>query len=107
VGEGKPVTTEWTDLPEEVTFTEGARIADKLGLFPGATADKLRHLARYRQDTWPFGVRGEDKPYEYGKVANARKMRTEVLLKHLEEYPPNPNGRGPDKKPRARKRSPE
>ena len=102
------MTTDWSDLPEEVTFTEGAQIADQLGLFPGATADKLRHLARSRRETtWPFGDQGDGRPYEYGKVANARKMRTEVLLKHLQEEPPNPNGRGPDKKPRARKRAEE
>ncbi len=101
------MTTDMHNLPEEVTFTEAANIADQLGLFPGATADKLRHLARSRKDTWPFGDQGDGHPYEYGKVANARKMRTEVLLKHLEEYPPNPNGRGPDKKPRARKRAAE
>lgn len=102
------MTSEWGDLPDTVTFAEGAELADKVGLFPGATADKLRHLARARKDTtWPFGDQGEGRPYEYGRVANARKMRTEVLLKHLEEYPPNPNGRGPDKKPRARKRAAE
>lgn len=96
--------TDWGDLPDEVTFTEGAALADKLGLFPGATADKLRHLARSRKNTtWPFGDQGEDRPYEYGKVANARRMRTEVLLRHLQEDPPNPNGRGPDRKPRVRK----
>ncbi|NUS25059.1 MAG: hypothetical protein HOV92_12665 [Streptomyces sp.] len=90
-----------------MTFAEAAQLADKLGLFPGATADKLRHLARHRKDTWPFGDRSDGKPYEYGTVANARKMRTEVLLSHLKEYPPNPNGRGPDKKPRARRKATE
>jgi hypothetical protein len=95
-------------MPEEVTFTEGAWWADALGLFPGATADKLRHLARARKgSTWPFGDPDEGRPYEYGKVANARKMRSEVLMKHLEEYPPNPQGRGPDKKPRKRKQATE
>lgn len=98
------MTADANNLPETVTFTEGAQLADQLGLYPGATADKLRHLARTRQQTWPFGDQGEGRPYEYGKVANARKMRTEVLMKHLKEYPPNPNGRGPDKKPRAKKK---
>lgn len=98
------MTDNWNDLPEEVTFTEGARLADQLGILPGATADKLRHLARARKNTtWPFGDRGEGRPYEYGTVANARKMRTEVLLKHLQEEPPNPYGRGPDKRPRAKR----
>lgn len=102
------MTPDWPNLPEEVTFAEGAQIADRLGLFPGATADKLRHLARSRRTTtWPFGDPGDGRPYEYGHVANARKMRTEVLLKHLEECPPNPNGRGPDTKPRKRKRATE
>lgn len=98
------MTTDWDELPDNVTFTEAAHLVDRLGLYPGATSDKLRHLARSRrQTTWPFGEPGEGRPYEYGRVANARKMRTEVLVKHLEEFPPNPNGRGPDKKPRARK----
>jgi hypothetical protein len=102
------VTADGRNLPDNVTFAEAARLADELGLFPGATADKLRHLARARKTTtWPFGERGEGRPYEYGQVANARQMRTDVLLKHLEEHPPNPNGRGPDKKPRARKQAAE
>jgi hypothetical protein len=99
------VTPDWNNLPDEVTYSEAAHLADKLGLFPGATADKLRHLARARKDTiWPFGDQGDGRPYEYGKVANARKMRTEVLLKHLEEHPPNPQGRGPDKQPRRKRK---
>lgn len=97
------MTTDWSSLPDTVTFAEGAELADKLDLFPGATADKLRHLARSRKDTWPFGEPGSDRPYEYGQVANARNMRTEVLMKHLKEHPPNPQGRGPDKKPRRKK----
>lgn len=99
------MTQDFSSLPETVTFTEAAPLADELGLFPGATADKIRHLARARKDTtWPFGERGEGRPYEYGRVANARRMRTEVLMKHLMEYPPNPQGRGPDKKPRRKKK---
>ncbi|WP_086732859.1 hypothetical protein [Streptomyces glaucescens] len=99
------MTADWTDLPEEGTFTEAAALADEYGLFPGATADKLRHLARARKDTtWPFGDPGEGKPHEYGKVANARKMNLRVLFKHLQDEPPNPHGRGPDKKPRARRK---
>ncbi|MGP3737939.1 hypothetical protein ACTWJ9_33050 (plasmid) [Streptomyces sp. GDS52] len=98
------MTADWGDLPEDVTFTEAAALADKNGLFPGATADKLRHLARARKETtWPFGDPGEGKPYEYGKVANARKMKTLVLFEHLQDEPPNPHGRGPDRKPRARR----
>jgi hypothetical protein len=98
------VTTDWSKLPETVTFAEGAQLADQLGLYPGATADKLRHLARARKDTtWPFGEPGDGRPYEYGTVANARKMRTEALMNHLAEHPPNPQGRGPDKKPRRKK----
>ncbi|MFF4526979.1 hypothetical protein [Streptomyces bluensis] len=98
------MTPDWNTLPETVTFAEGAQLADELGLYPGATADKLRHLARSRKDTtWPFGDPGDGRPYEYGKVANARNMRTEVLLRHLKECPPNPHGRGPDKKPRVRR----
>ncbi|RSN50507.1 hypothetical protein DMH12_24810 [Streptomyces sp. WAC 04229] len=95
---------DWSALPAEATFTEAARIAHDLGLFPGATGDKIRHLARARKDTtWPFGDRGEGRPYEYGRVVNARSMRTEVFIKHLIEHPPNPHRRGPDKKPRARR----
>lgn len=102
------MTIPWDDLPEDVTFTEAADLADKYGLFPGATADKLRHLARARKDTtWPFGDRDEGRPYEYGRVANARKMKTEVLFRHLQDEPPNPHGRGPDKGPRVRRQAPE
>jgi hypothetical protein len=98
------VTTDWSSLPDTVTFAEAADVADQLGVFPGATADKLRHLARARKTTtWPFGEEGEGRPYEYGQVANARTMRTEALMKHLKEHPPNPQGRGPDTKPRKRK----
>lgn len=99
------MTADWGDLPEDGTFAEAAWYADECGVFPGATADKLRHLARARKDsTWPFGDPGEGKPHDYGKVANARKMNLRVLFKHLQEEPPNPQGRGPDKKPRARKK---
>lgn len=97
------MTTDESKLPETVTFAEAARLADQLGVYPGATGDKLRHLARSRKDTWPFGDPGDGRPYEYGQVANARTLRTEVLLKHLKEYPPNPQGRGPDKQPRRKK----
>lgn len=98
------MSADWSNLPEEVTFTEAAALVDKLGLFPGATADKLRHLARSRKTTtWPFGDPGEGKPHDYGRVANARKMNTLVLMKHLQDEPPNPHGRGPDKKPRRRR----
>jgi hypothetical protein len=100
------VTIPWDDLPEDGTFTEAAALADKYGLFPGATADKLRHLARHRKN-WPFGDPGDGKPHDYGKVANARKMNLRVLFKHLQDEPPNPQGRGPDKKPRARWRGAE
>lgn len=94
---------DWGDLPKNATFTEAAKIADELGVFPGATADKLRYLARTRADgTWPFGA---GRPYSYGQVANARTMDAEVLMKHLVEDPPNPNGRGPDKKPRSKKQT--
>lgn len=98
------MSTDSTNLPDTVTFAEAANLANELGLYPGATGDKLRHLARSRKDTWPFGDNGDGRPYEYGQVANARTMRTEVLMKHLEEYPPNPQGRGPDKKPRRKKK---
>lgn len=98
------MNADWGNLPDAVTFTEAAILADKLGLFPGATADKLRHLARSRKDTtWPFGDPGEGRPHEYGKVANARKMGARVLMEHLKEHPPNPQGRGPDRKPRRKR----
>lgn len=102
------MTEDSNPLPDNVTFAEAARLADELGLFPGATAEKLRYLARTRKDTtWPFGERNDGRPYEYGTVANARKMRTEVLIRYLKEHPPNPQGRGPDRKPRVRKRAAE
>lgn len=97
------MNTDRKNLPDTVTFAEAARLANELSLYPGATADKLRHLARSRKDTWPFGDNGDGRPYEYGQVANARTMRTEVLMKHLEDHPPNPQGRGPDRKPRRKR----
>ena len=89
------------DLPPSVTFEAAAQLLVKLGIDPNATGDSVRYLSRVRKDTtWPFGDRPGQTPY--GKVANARTMDTAVLLKHLEDEPPNPHRRGRDKKPRTR-----
>lgn len=92
------------DLPTSITFEDAAQLLVQLGIDPNATGDSVRYLARIRKDTtWPFG----DRPGQtsYGKASNARTMDTKVLLKHLEDEPPNPQRRGRDTKPRQRRSS--
>lgn len=86
------------NLPHEVTFATGARLLVEHGIDANATADSVRHIARSRKD-WPFG---EGREYPYGSVANARTMNTLVFLKYFAEHPPNPTGRGRDRRPRKR-----
>ncbi|GGU11389.1 hypothetical protein [Streptomyces lateritius] len=86
-------------LPSFVTFATGAELLRVLGIDPEATADSVRHIARSRE-SWPFGDRPGQTPYE--RIANARAMPTDVFLAYLEKEPPNPRGRGRDKKPRAK-----
>lgn len=88
------------DLPTFVTFATGAALLRRLGIDPDATDESVRHLARARKERWPFGDGPNQMPY--GKVANARTMETGVFLAYMEKEPPNPHGRGRDKKPRAR-----
>lgn len=88
------------NLPTSVTFAEGAQLLRQLGIDPNATADSVRHLARSRGPKWPFGTDPGQVPY--GRTVNARTMDTQVFLDHIEKWPPNPHGRGRDKKPRAR-----
>lgn len=95
------VRTAPEDLPPALTFEDAARLLVELGIDPNATGDSVRYLARVRgKTTWPFGDRDGQTPY--GKVSNARTMDTKILLKHLQEEPPNPHRRGRDKKPRSR-----
>ena len=84
-------------LPEEVTFTKGAKLLRDLGIDPYATAASVRHIARTREN-WPFCDPGGDKEHEYGQVSNARTMATGPFLDFFRENPPR--GRGPDRKPR-------
>ncbi|MFF8610759.1 hypothetical protein ACF06X_33175 [Streptomyces sp. NPDC015346] len=86
-------------LPTFVTFATGAALLRQLGIDPEATADSVRHIARSRE-SWPFGDGPSKVPYE--RIANARAMETKIFLEYLEKEPPNPRGRGRDKKPRAR-----
>jgi hypothetical protein len=90
------------NLPQTVTFAEGAELLRALDIDPDATPDSVRHLARARKERWAFGDGPGQTPYK--RSANARTMDTDVFLDHMEKYPPNPHGRGPDKKPRARPR---
>lgn len=87
------------NLPSHVTFATGAALLRQLGIDEDATADSLRHLARSRP-SWPFGEGDGKVPYV--PAGNARAMATDVLLDYLDKEPPNPRGRGRDKKPRAR-----
>ncbi|MFD3516241.1 hypothetical protein [Streptomyces sp. NPDC058657] len=88
------------EYPDFVTFEAGARLLVTTGIDPNATAGSVRHVARTRSN-WPFGD-GEEHPHQYVRQANARAMRTSVLLAYFKENPPNPARRGPDKKPRAK-----
>lgn len=92
------------DLPSSVTFAEAAVLLRDLGIDENATADSVRYMARSRGEKWPFGDGPGQVPYR--QTANARTMATATLLDHLEAWPPNPHGRGRDKKPRARTREP-
>ncbi|MGA4867615.1 hypothetical protein ACPB9J_33820 [Streptomyces lavendulocolor] len=95
------MTNRPNDLPPFVTFATGAELLRRLGIDPDATPDSVRHLARARGEKWAFGDGPGQTPY--GRVANARTMDTIVFLDHLEAEPPNPHGRGRDRKPRARR----
>jgi hypothetical protein len=92
------VTTDATDLPKSVTFAQAADLLQDLGIDPTATAQSVRYLARARGKRWPFG--DEDGQVPYDKIANARAMDTTTLVDYLRAEPPNPHGRGQDKRPR-------
>lgn len=81
--------------PEYVTFEDGARLLVELGIAPNITSDGVRYIARTRKDIWPFG---DGRPYPYGRVANARTMRTRPFVEFFRKHPPG--GRGPDRGPR-------
>ena len=87
------------NLPPFVTFESGARLLVDLGITQHATGDTIRYLARTRDD-WPFGD-GPRLPYI--PVGNARTMETGIFLDYFRKHPAQPDVRGPDKKPRARR----
>lgn len=94
------VTTPTPDhLPPYVTFEAAAKLLVDRELLPHATGDTIRYLARTRDD-WPFG-NGQRLPYI--RIGNARTMETGILLDYFEQRPAQPDVRGPDKKPRARR----
>ncbi|MGW5529417.1 hypothetical protein [Streptomyces xanthochromogenes] len=92
------MTTDHIDLPQFVTFAEAADLLRDFGIDSTATAQSVRYLARARGERWPFGDGETQVPYR--KVANARSMDTATLVDYLRAEPPNPHGRGQDKKPR-------
>ncbi|MFI6055742.1 hypothetical protein ACIBCO_37370 [Streptomyces violascens] len=92
------MTADSTDLPKFVTFDQAAALLQHLGIDPTATAQSVRYLARARGERWPFGSGNGQVPYK--KIANARTMDTKKLIEYLRAEPPNPHGRGQDKKPR-------
>lgn len=98
------MTNRPSDLPPLVTFATGAALLRRLNIDPKATAASVRYLARKRGKDWAFG----DCPGQVGyeRMGNARAMDTTVFLDHIEKHPPNPRGRGRDKRPRVRTAGP-
>ncbi|MGW1870940.1 hypothetical protein ACWCPS_36045 [Streptomyces mauvecolor] len=92
------MTTDPAGLPEFVTFDQAAALLQQLEIDPTATAQSVRYLARARGERWPFGAGEGQVPYK--KIANARTMDAKKLIEYLRAEPPNPHGRGQDKKPR-------
>ncbi|MFE6126757.1 hypothetical protein ACFQ6Q_00570 [Streptomyces sp. NPDC056437] len=77
--------------PPVVTFTTGAALLMQEGLVESITPEGLRYLAK--KDDWPFGMPGEGRKYEYGKVGNAKTMETKAFLDYFRTGPPR-GGRG-------------
>jgi hypothetical protein len=94
------------DYPDYISFTDAAALIVRHGLVGSMTPRGLRYMAvsRTRKSTpaaewWPFGDGPAQEPYLI--AGKTRMMRTKTLLDYLEKHPPN--GRGPDRQPRARK----
>lgn len=95
------MTRSWPDdLPPYVTFATGAELLRRFGIDPNADAQSVRYLARKHTEEgiWPFGDGNDLMPY--GRIANARTMETGMFLEHCAKHPPNPYGRGQDRRPR-------
>lgn len=87
--------------PDYVSFTTAAALIVRRGLAGSMTPRGLRYMAHARsskrtpvEQRWPFGDGPDQEPYL--PAGRTRMMRTEVLLKYLEEHPPT--GRGPARK---------
>jgi hypothetical protein len=90
--------------PPYISFTDAAQLVVQRGLVGSMTPRGLRYMARARltkavpaEQRWPFGDGPSQEPYL--AAGRTRMMRTEVLLRYLEKYPPT--GRGPARKPRS------
>lgn len=84
--------------PDYISFTDAAELVVRRGLAGSMTPRGLRHMARARsskelpaEERWPFGDGAGQEPYL--PAGRTRMMRTPVLLRYLEKYPPT--GRGP------------
>lgn len=92
--------------PAYISFTDAAALIVRHGLAGSMTPRGLRYLAHARstnedlsdEERWPFGDGPGQEPYL--TAGRTRMMRTDLLLKYLDQYPPT--GRGPDSKPRQR-----
>ncbi|MFF9632896.1 hypothetical protein [Streptomyces fradiae] len=87
-----------TRIPPVVTFASGAELLVRLNMAKSMTREGVRRLSKHPD--WPFGP---DRPYPYWELANADVMETEPFLRFFKQHPVD--GRGPDKRPRAKKGS--
>jgi hypothetical protein len=87
-------------IPPVVTFTSGAELLRRLGVVETMTREGVRKISK-DDPNWPFGP---DRPHQYGKVANAQTMDTEVFLAFFRAR--TTKKRGPDKQPRRRRADP-
>nr|WSX25563.1 hypothetical protein OG690_38415 [Streptomyces tubercidicus] len=90
------------NLPQYVSFSDGAHLLVRRGLAGSMTPQGLRYIAQSRTKNWPFGEgRTEDGKARvpYLMAGKARLMETRVFIEYFEKHPPR--GRGPSKKPRS------
>jgi hypothetical protein len=87
-------------VPDYISFTDAASLLVRRGIVGYMTPRGLRHMATSRsgkttpdERRWPFGDEPGQEPYLKG--GRTRMMRTDLLLKYLEQFPPT--GRGPDR----------
>lgn len=90
------------DLPQYVSFSDGAKLLVRRGLAGSMTPQGLRYIAQSRTKNWPFGEGSTEdgkKRVPYLMAGKTRLMETRIFLDYFEKHPPR--GRGPSKKPRS------